>query len=331
MGRASHRICLFVLMLFVLTLWILFPVKGFAETLRVAVISESANNWPLLVAEEKGYFSQEGLQVEMIVTGDSGRQLDGLAQGDYDIAHQAADHFIRAVEQGQDLFVFMTISRPIFDFVVHPAIQSIGDLKGKTIALDRPTTGYWLLFRKVFSENGLPPQDYQLLPHLGGAENRLLAVKDGRAQGTFLNPPLSLEAISQGLPRLTGLADHFQEFPGSSGGARREWARDNEATLVRYLRAYIRAVDWLLDPGNREEAITLFANKVEIDARHVPGSYQSFVGTGLVPSAALSMAGIQQLLDLLLETGQLEPPVSSPEKYADPSYQQKALEGWKIP
>ncbi|MCH8267381.1 MAG: ABC transporter substrate-binding protein, partial [Acidobacteria bacterium] len=160
MGRASHRMCLFVLMLFVLTLSILFPVKGLAETLRVAVISESANNWPLLVAEEKGYFSQEGLQVEMIVTGDSGRQLDGLAQGDYDIAHQAADHFIRAVEQGKDLFVFMTISRPIFDFVVDPAIRSIGDLKGKTIALDRPTTGYWLLFRKVFAENGLPPQDY---------------------------------------------------------------------------------------------------------------------------------------------------------------------------
>ena len=331
MGRASHRMSLFVLMLFVLTLSILFPVKGLAETLRVAVISESANNWPLLVAEEKGYFSQEDLQVEMIVTGDSGRQLDGLAQGDYDIVHQAADHFIRAVEQGKDLFVFMTISRPIFDFVVNPAIQSIGDLKGKTIALDRPTTGYWLLFRKVFAENGLPPQDYQLLPHLGGSENRFLAVKDGRAQGTFLNPPLSLEAISQGLPRLTGLADHFQEFPGSSGGARRVWARDNEATLVRYLRAYIRAVDWLLDPDNREEAITIFANKVEIDARHVPGSYQSFVETGLVPSAALSMAGIQQLLDLLVETGQLEPPVSSPEKYADPSYQQKALEGLKIP
>ena len=298
-----------------------------AQTLRVGVISESANNWPLLVAEEKGYFRQEGLQVEMIVTGDSGRQIDGLARGAYDITHQAADHFIRAVEQGEDLFLFMTISRPIFDFVVNPAIRSIGDLKGKTIALDRPTTGYWLLFRKVFAENGLPPQDYQLLPHLGGAENRLLAVQDGRAQGTFLNPPLSLEAISQGLPRLTGLADHFQEFPGSSGGARRSWAKENEATLVRYLRAYIRAVDWLFNPDNRKEAITIFTNKVEIDERHVPGAYQSFVHTGLVRSAALSMAGIQQLLDLLVETGQLKPPAASPEKYADPSYRQKALQG----
>jgi hypothetical protein len=37
------------------------------------------------------------------------------------------------------------------------------------------------------------------LPNLGGASTRYRAVKVGRAQGTFLNPPLSLEAIAQGL------------------------------------------------------------------------------------------------------------------------------------
>ena len=60
-----------------------------AESLRVAVISQSANNWPLFVAEEKGYFQREGLQIEIVVTEDSGRQLDGLAAGTYHITHQA--------------------------------------------------------------------------------------------------------------------------------------------------------------------------------------------------------------------------------------------------
>src|SRR5437899_3844375 len=192
-----------------------------AESLRVAVISQSANNWPLFVAEEKGYFQREGLQIEIVVTEDSGRQLDGLAAGTYHITHQAADHFIQATEDGKDLFIFMTIARPIFDFVVAPDIRSIKDLRGKTIALDRPTTGYWLLFQKAFARNGLSPEAYKTLPNLGGAENRFLAVKEGRAQGTFLNPPLSLEAIAQGFPRLTTLAEHFPDFPATSGGARR--------------------------------------------------------------------------------------------------------------
>ena len=72
MNRFRNRMGLFLLMgaMFLCA-------EGLAQTLKVGVISESANNWPLLVAEEKGYFRQEGLQVEMIVTGDSGRQIDG--------------------------------------------------------------------------------------------------------------------------------------------------------------------------------------------------------------------------------------------------------------
>src|SRR3954468_15076780 len=101
------------------------PSPTAAEALKVSVISQSAGNWPLFVAEEKGYFRRAGLQVEVVVTGDSAKQLDGLAAGTYHITHQAADHFIRSVEDGKDLVVFMTITRPIFDFVVTPAIRSI--------------------------------------------------------------------------------------------------------------------------------------------------------------------------------------------------------------
>ncbi|MGH7886242.1 MAG: ABC transporter substrate-binding protein [Candidatus Binatia bacterium] len=156
--------------------------QALAQAIKVAVISQSANNWPLFVAEEKGFFQREGLQVEVIVSGDSARQIDGLAAGAYHITHQASDHFMRAVENGKELFVFMTISRPIFDFVVAPEIRAIKDLTGKTIALDRPTTGYWLLFQKAFARNGLPADAYKILPNLGGAEHSFLCVAAGRDQ-----------------------------------------------------------------------------------------------------------------------------------------------------
>jgi gluconolactonase len=298
---------------------------GFAEKLRVGVIGESANHWPLWIAEEKGYFRQEGLEVEVLATPDAAKQLEGLVQGRYEITHQAADHFIGAAEAGKDVFIFMTISRPIFDFIVRPGISSIADLKGKTIALDQLTTSYWLLFRKVFAQGGLRPEDYHLLPNLGGAENRWRAVEENRAQGTYLNPPLSLQAMSRGYARLTGLAERFPDFPGSSGGARRAWAKQHEQSLVGYLQAYIRAVDWLLLPGNREEALAIFAKRMKIDQRELAGSYDSFVQGGLVRSASLSRDGIQQVLDLMAESGQLTPPLAPPEKYIDASYQQKAL------
>jgi NitT/TauT family transport system substrate-binding protein len=303
--------------------------SAYAQHLKVAVISQSANNWPLFVAEDKGFFKREGLQVEVVVAGDSARQINALAAGDYQITHQASDHFMRAVEDGKDLFVFMTISRPIFDFIVQPEIRVITDLRGKTVALDRPTTGYWLLFQKAFARNGLPPDAYKTLANLGGAEARYRAVKENRAQGTFLNPPLSLDAIAQGLPRLTNLAEHFPDLPGSSGGARRSWARDNEATLVRYLRGYGAAVDWLLDAKNRGDAEKIFAQKLKLDEKDARSSYDSFVRVGLVPGGKLSMEGIRQVIELMAESGQLKSAQGGPEKYADPNYQQKAIAGTK--
>jgi ABC-type nitrate/sulfonate/bicarbonate transport system substrate-binding protein len=308
-----------------LTCLLFLPAPSFAETVRVGVISDSATTWPLRVAQEKGFFRQEGVDVDVAIEVDSGKLLAGLGEGKYDISHQASDHFIRGVQEGKGVFIFMTISRPIFDFVVRPEIHSIADLKGKTMALDRPTTGYWILFRKIFAANGVKPEDYKLLPNLGGAEKRFEAVKDGRAAGTFLNPPLSLDAIAQGFPRLIGLKEHFPDLPGSSGGARKEWAKQHETALLAYLRAWKRAVDWLGDPQNRDEASEIYAKRVKIDPQQLAGTYDSFVRDGLV-RAPLSMTGIKQMLDLLVESNQLKPDETRPELYADPSYQQKAMQ-----
>jgi ABC-type nitrate/sulfonate/bicarbonate transport system substrate-binding protein len=298
--------------------------SAWADTVKVSIISDSAGTWPLRVAEQKGYFTQEGLQVEISVTVDSQKQLAGLADGTFDITQQASDHFVRAVQEGKNVFVFMTISRPIFDFVVQRDVRTIADLKGKTIALDHPTTGYWLLFRKIFAQNGLPPDAYSLLPYLGGAEARWKAVQDGRAQGTFLNPPLSLRAISGGLTRLTGLAEHVPNYPATSGGARRDWAKQHPETLEAYLRANIRAIRWLSDPAHRDEALAIYAKRVKSDPKELAESYDTFIRQGLVPGAKLGMDGMQQMLELLVESGQLAADKARPELYADASYQEKA-------
>lgn len=75
---------------------------------------------------------------------------------------------------------------------------------------------------------------------------------------TYMNPPASIEA--EGYTRLTSLSEHYPEFPASSIATRRDWAEANEDILVKYLTAYIRATEWLLDEANREEAMDIAVN-----------------------------------------------------------------------
>jgi hypothetical protein len=70
-----------------------------------------------------------------------------------------------------------------------------------------------------------------------------------------------------------------------------------------------------------------FSKKLKLDDKDAQSTYESFVRVGLVPGGKLSMEGIKQIIELMAESGQLKSAPAGPEKYADPSYQQKAAQG----
>jgi ABC-type nitrate/sulfonate/bicarbonate transport system substrate-binding protein len=295
-----------------------------AQTVRVGAISNSINNWPMWVANAKGFFSDEGLDVQLTVTGESEHQLDMVDAKELDIFHQAADHFVREIEDGKNYVVIHTITRAANDLLVRPEYKTYEDLRGKTIALDNLQTGYWLMYKKVLQKYGLQPGDYNLAADSGGPANRIKAVRENRAQFTYMNAPESVQAALEGFPILTNLSEHFPEFPASSIGARRDWAEANRATVVAYLRGYIRATEWLLDPANRDEAIRIAAG-IGHEQESLPGSLDTFVKNGMVRYGTLSPEGFRQVGELLVEGGVIKS-AGPMQKYADPSYQQAAMQ-----
>jgi len=293
-----------------------------AQQVRVSVISNSTGSSPLWVADRKGFFRDEGLDVEVTVNPDSNQQLERLANGSFEFTHQAVDHFMREIERGSDFVVVHVITRPTFDLISRPELDSFDDLKGKTVALDNVETGYWLLYRQVLKKYGVNPGDYQILANLGGSGNRLKAVRENRAQFTHMNAPASIMAEMDGFNILTNLSDHYPNFPASSIGTRRDWASNNRDTVVTYLRAYIRATEWLLDPGNREEAIDIGVG-IGHDRVLMPGSLDAFIRKGLIRYGSISEEGIRQVGELLLES-QVIDSFGDMDKYADARYQGEA-------
>jgi ABC-type nitrate/sulfonate/bicarbonate transport system substrate-binding protein len=152
----------------------------------------------------------------------------------------------------------------------------------------------------------------------------MVKVREDRAQFTYMNAPASIKAELDGFRIFTNLSKHYPEFPASSIGSRRNWAESNRDTVISYLRAYINASEWLLNPSNRDEAIEIAAG-IGHDRATLPGSYDTFIEDGLVRYGTLSRAGFIQVGELLVEGGVIDT-FGDMEKYADSSYQQAALE-----
>jgi ABC-type nitrate/sulfonate/bicarbonate transport system substrate-binding protein len=102
-----------------------------ARGVRLALISEGmATTWPVYGAQSLGLFEHEGVAVDVMVTGSSVKQLEALKAGEYDIGFQQADHVVRTVEQGSDLFIFMSTARaPELTLVAAPEVTSFKRLR----------------------------------------------------------------------------------------------------------------------------------------------------------------------------------------------------------
>jgi ABC-type nitrate/sulfonate/bicarbonate transport system substrate-binding protein len=288
---------------------------------RLAVISEGVNAWPLYVAQGRKLFDAEGVAVEVTLTGSSNHQLEQMRSGGFDIGFQQSDHVVRAVETGSDLCIVMAQGHaPELSLVVAPGIRTLKDLRGRDIAVDGANTGYALLLRKLLSEMGMAKTDYNFI-EIGGSQERFDALKNGKAIASWLNPPFDRNLFAAGFGSLGATTEFFPSYPGSIAATRRSWASKNTDRLVAFIRAFRGACHWLRDPAHKAEAIALLPQRLNISADLASRAFDAFVKK---PLPLIDAAGLQQVIDVYWQAEALPLPKGAPEKYMDLSYQQRA-------
>lgn len=289
--------------------------------IRLAVISEGVNAWPLYVAEGRRLFEQEGIAVEVTLTGSSTHQLEQLRSGGYDIGFQQSDHVVRAVETGSDLCIVMAQGHaPELSLVVAKDITSFADLRGRDIAVDGANTGYALLLRKLLAERGLSKADYRFV-ETGGSQERFDALKSGRCVASWLNPPFDRNLFALGFGSLGTTTQFFPDYPGSIAACRRSWAAQNGERLLAFIRAFRDACHWLRDPANREAAVALLPSRLNIAPALANKAFDAFVAK---PLPSIDDAGLRQVIDVYWQAEGLQTPKGAPEKYMDLSWQARA-------
>jgi NitT/TauT family transport system substrate-binding protein len=295
--------------------------------MRLGQVTTTAMFWPIYAGMTKGLFESESVTPEVIVFRVSSDATRAAYSDSVEMAAGTAfDSIVLADEQGADVVaVAGTLNKPSYSLIVRPEIKTFADLRGKTLGVSDLKDGSTTLLRRMLERQGLHANEYDMV-QTGGTPDRYAAVKSGGTSGAMLTQPNDFQAQDEGFPSLGLVSDIIPDFQFTVHAVRKSWAQQNQDTLIRFLRAYAKACQWMYDPVNKEEAIKILVDNLKTTDDYARRTYDlQIVQAQALPKAGeLNMAGVTTVLDIMAEMGNLSRPIPPVEKYVDTSYLTRA-------
>jgi NMT1/THI5 like len=120
----------------------------------------------VFVAQEKGFFAQEGVEVTMINIDDRDAAFAALADGDVDAVLNTVDALVRETLESSDRYVAVLALDDSLGgdgIVAHEDIRSIADLKGRMVGVDASGTVSEFYLNVLLKEAGLSQDDIEVV------------------------------------------------------------------------------------------------------------------------------------------------------------------------
>ncbi|HSE93226.1 MAG TPA: ABC transporter substrate-binding protein [Methylomirabilota bacterium] len=142
-----------------------------------AVLGDYALAGPFIVARERGFFTQEGLEVEFVPFRGGPDLVKAVIAGEILLGAAGSTDILVFREAGMPLKMVATQTEGNhFTLNVLPEIVRAADLKGKVIGVTRAGATTWVFARMIARENGWDPDRDVKIVGLGGLDAQLAAL-----------------------------------------------------------------------------------------------------------------------------------------------------------
>ncbi len=241
------------------------------------------------IADAEGYFEDEGITVDVVTADDT---VAAVLSGSADIGVQSAGAAILAANQGLPAKVIGSHScRQSFNFAVQPDITSAADLAGKDIVL-AGTAGDPAEFerRKVLAEAGWDVADVGANVVYPGPDSstweQFFLAGSVALMPFYEDNRIGLEAYGASFP-----VSELKPWPNDSYVASVDWLAQNPNSAGRFLRAVMRATQFLQAPGlgelpaNKDRVLEIYqANDVDTASQEASSGVYSLQAYNYCPN-----------------------------------------------
>ena len=208
----------------------------------------------LWVAKDIGAYGKYGLDPNLVFISSGPVMVPALIGGDVQAAVAGANAVIAAVIGGAPIVSIASLAnRPYLRLWVHPEVNRVEELRGKTFGVSRfgSTTDNLtrILLRRVGLENAVT------IRQLGGTLEVGLAFRHRQIDGAVL------ATLRTDVPHriLVELADSGIQYSMGQLAVSRDFLRRSPDTVDRIMRAYFEGVAALRDPNQKERMLRTIA------------------------------------------------------------------------
>jgi NitT/TauT family transport system substrate-binding protein len=265
---------------------------------------------PIFVAQEKGFYAEVGLDVELVKTDWDGLR-EGLGTGTFDANHTLIMYLLKPIENGVDVKITAGVHTGCLRVQtgVNSDIKSVKELKGKKIGV--PThigSPPYLFCSRTLAAAGIDPRpDQKDVEWVAYPPAELgLALSQGKIDALATSDPIG--TILLGKKQVKTLADQAVDDPYKdeyccAAVVSGKLARENPKAAAKVTRALLKGAKWVSENPTP-------AAKVGVDKKYVAASEeinaQALAKLNYIPGIAGCRKSIDQAAQEMKKAGLLK-------------------------
>ena len=258
----------------------------------------------LRVSRRTGRLDEHDLSVEEIPSSSSPAQFRSLLAGDLNAVLTSPDNVVayRFVADNPlavtaDVKIVSAVDRGLgLALYSRQGISTVDQLRGATLGVDVPTSGFAFALYALAESVGLRRGDFQVVA-LGSTPRRLDALLAGRCDATMLNAGNDLRAENAGCLAVARVADVCKPYLATVLSV----SGSESLEPVRRLAAALRATAEDICSGSVDDlTVDEAAGALELP-RHLAERYVARLKDpqdGLIPDARVDLAALRTVVDL---------------------------------
>ncbi len=256
---------------------------------------------PLWIAQEKGFFAKQGLEVLLVLTRLSQPAIAGLLAGELQMVYGGSNAALGAASNGAELKLLAAMSNKLtYELIARPGINKAEDLRGKRFGTGGIGGSLWMGALLGLEHLGLDAaRDNISLMIVGDQTNNAVALEAGNIDVTTLDGVYTHRLKQKNFKVIAEFGKANIPFPGQGIVVSRAFLQKQANVAEGFLKGLLEGIQFCLTLANKAAVIKTMTARLRIpDPASAEIGYQDII-TGVEARPLPSVEALRNVQRLM--------------------------------